>query len=184
MENRKLEKFLYYILDKVEDCYKKEVEMAIKDFLIETAPEVPVQEQLSRKITEKLNANLPLYLKNLDAKEGSITHDLVDAIGEEIAGQIASALKKETATEVPVQQQLNKGELECIFRHLKMFVQINWDKKENVPDACIGCSHSCDEDIHVLNPWTAFYKFADLVEIPNMDEKEHLSKQDSVLTYL
>lgn len=44
MESKELEKFLYYILDKVEDCYKKEVEVAIKDFLRKTAQEVPVQE--------------------------------------------------------------------------------------------------------------------------------------------
>lgn len=33
MEKEKLEKFLYYMLDKIEDCYKKEVEASVKEFL-------------------------------------------------------------------------------------------------------------------------------------------------------
>lgn len=45
MQKQELEKFLYYMLDKVEECYKKEVENAVKEFLRETAQEVPVQEQ-------------------------------------------------------------------------------------------------------------------------------------------
>lgn len=34
-EKKKLEKFLDYLQDKVEDCYKKETESAIKDYLKE-----------------------------------------------------------------------------------------------------------------------------------------------------
>ena len=34
-EIKKLEQFLEYIQDKVEDCYKKETELAIKDYLKE-----------------------------------------------------------------------------------------------------------------------------------------------------
>lgn len=34
VDKKELEKFLDYVLDKVEDCYKKEVQSAIKDFLI------------------------------------------------------------------------------------------------------------------------------------------------------
>ena len=34
-ENQKLEQFLEYIQDKVEDCYKKETELAIEDYLKE-----------------------------------------------------------------------------------------------------------------------------------------------------
>lgn len=45
MNREELEKFFDYILDKVEDCYKKEVESAVKEFLKVTALEVPVQEQ-------------------------------------------------------------------------------------------------------------------------------------------
>ncbi|MFL0164541.1 hypothetical protein [Candidatus Clostridium helianthi] len=45
LKNKELEKFLDYVLDKVEECYKKEVEMAMNDFLKETALKVPVQEQ-------------------------------------------------------------------------------------------------------------------------------------------
>lgn len=37
VEKRKLENFLYYMLDKVEDCYKKEVEASVKEFLKENA---------------------------------------------------------------------------------------------------------------------------------------------------
>lgn len=33
IKKSELEKFFAYMLDKVEDCYKKEVENAIKDFL-------------------------------------------------------------------------------------------------------------------------------------------------------
>lgn len=32
-EKQKLEQFLEYIQDKVEDCYRKETELAIKDYL-------------------------------------------------------------------------------------------------------------------------------------------------------
>jgi hypothetical protein len=35
-EKQSLEKFLEYLQDKVEDCYKKETEEAIKDYLIYT----------------------------------------------------------------------------------------------------------------------------------------------------
>lgn len=52
MEGKDIKKFFDYILDKVEDCYKKEVEMAIKEFLKETALEVPVQEQHSISINQ------------------------------------------------------------------------------------------------------------------------------------
>jgi hypothetical protein len=34
-EKQKLEQFLEYIQDKIEDCYKKETENAIKDYLKE-----------------------------------------------------------------------------------------------------------------------------------------------------
>lgn len=53
-EKKELEKFFDYILDKVEDCYKKEVKIAINGFLKETALEVPVQEQLSDNTNELL----------------------------------------------------------------------------------------------------------------------------------
>lgn len=35
MLKKELEKFLYYLEDKVQDCYKKEVSIAIKEFLKE-----------------------------------------------------------------------------------------------------------------------------------------------------
>lgn len=35
IDKKELEKFFDYLLDKVEDCYKKEVQSAIKDFLKE-----------------------------------------------------------------------------------------------------------------------------------------------------
>lgn len=103
MEREKLEKFLEYILDKIEPRYKKEVETAIEEFL------------------------------------------------------------KETNNEAKVQEQLSKGEAICIYRHLKAFVDKEWDKKENVPDPCINCNHHyCSEDRQVLNPWKAFYKLSQL----------------------
>jgi len=37
MEKQKLENFLYYMLDKIDDCYKKEVEAAAKEFLKENS---------------------------------------------------------------------------------------------------------------------------------------------------
>jgi len=33
IDKKELEQFLDYLSDKIEDCYKKEVENAIKDFL-------------------------------------------------------------------------------------------------------------------------------------------------------
>lgn len=33
VEKKELENFLYYLEDKTENCYKKEVQQAIKDFL-------------------------------------------------------------------------------------------------------------------------------------------------------
>jgi hypothetical protein len=77
-------------------------------------------------------------------------------------------IKKEAAQEVPFQEQLNKEEAECIYRHLKMFVQINWGKKGNVPDACIGCVHYCSKDKQTLDPWPTFYKLANLADIPSV----------------
>lgn len=35
MTREELENYLYFILDKVEDCYKREVEQAVKRFLNE-----------------------------------------------------------------------------------------------------------------------------------------------------
>lgn len=85
--------------------------------------------------------------------------------------------KKEVAQEVPVQEQLKRWECECIYRHLKMFVQTNWDHKKDIPDACVGCDRYCSKDIQVLDPWPTFYKLAKLAEILKVDEKEHLNKQ-------
>lgn len=87
--------------------------------------------------------------------------------------------KKEIAQEVPVQEQLNKEEMECIYRHLKMFVQSNWSNKKNVPDACIGCGHYCSKDTKTFNPWPTFYKLSDLIKSTNEAHREPLSKQDS-----
>lgn len=67
---------------------------------------------------------------------------------------------------VKVMEQLNKGELECINRHLQMFVFRYWDKKKNVSDACVGCNHYCSSDKHVLDPWPAFYRLANLTDSP------------------
>jgi RNase P subunit RPR2 len=66
MEIKNLEKFLDYISDKVENCYKKEVEVAIKDFLKETAQEVPAQEQYIGKCNNCNKSNeiqLPIGIK-------------------------------------------------------------------------------------------------------------------------
>ncbi|CUU46946.1 hypothetical protein [Clostridium beijerinckii] len=60
-------------------------------------------------------------------------------------------------------EQLNKGEAICIYRHLKAFIEKEWDRKENVPDPCTNCNHYCNsEDRQVLNPWIAFYKLSQL----------------------
>lgn len=71
---------------------------------------------------------------------------------------------KKSAPEVLVQEQLNKQDLECIYRHLNMFIQINWRKKQNLPDACVGCKRYCTRDSRALDPWPAFYKLADVVK--------------------
>lgn len=54
-------------------------------------------------------------------------------------------------------------DLECIYRHLNMFVQKIWDKKENVLDACEECKHFCSNDKNILDPWKSFYKLSNLV---------------------
>ncbi|WP_271810602.1 hypothetical protein [Clostridium beijerinckii] len=59
MKKKEIGKFFDYILDKIEDCYKKEVEMAIKEFFRETDLEVPVQDQLN---TGKYNELLLLLV--------------------------------------------------------------------------------------------------------------------------
>lgn len=78
-----------------------------------------------------------------------------------------SKIQEETTKEVQDQKQLTKGEAACIYRHLKVFVEKEWDKKEDVPDACTGCNqHYCSDDKHVLNPWSAFYKLAQFASEP------------------
>ena len=78
--------------------------------------------------------------------------------------QVEQSSNPPGAAEKQIQGQLNKGEIECIYRHLKMFVFTYLDKKKNVPDACAGCNHYCSSDEHTLDPWSAFYKLANLVE--------------------
>ena len=70
------------------------------------------------------------------------------------------------------QQQLTKAELECIYRHLKMFVFKYWDREENTPDACAGCNHYCSKDRHTFDPWKAFYKLSSLVDRFDGDNPE------------
>lgn len=72
--------------------------------------------------------------------------------------------KKEVVQEVPIKEQLTRTELECLYRHLKMFIQVVWDEKENVSDACIGCNHYCSNNECVFDPWPTFYKIAELAE--------------------
>lgn len=67
MEKQKLENFLYYMLDKIDDCYKKEVEAAVKEFLKETAQEVPVQEQ-SEEISNSELLVLLITIESLISK--------------------------------------------------------------------------------------------------------------------
>lgn len=84
----------------------------------------------------------------------------VDLIGDELHLRVSN---KETAQEVPVQEALSKEEAICIYRHLKVFVEKEWDRKENVPDACTNCDQYCNkEDRQGLNPWIAFYKLSKL----------------------
>lgn len=74
--------------------------------------------------------------------------------------------EKKVAQEGLVQEQLSREELECIYRHLKMFVQTSWHKIENVPNACDGCNKYCSEVEHVLDVWPTFHKLANIVELP------------------
>ena len=71
-------------------------------------------------------------------------------------------IEKEVA--LKTKEQLSKEELECIHRHLKMFISTNWDKKENVLDACIGCNHYCSNDKYACNPWPTFCKLGEIVK--------------------
>ncbi|MFL0198419.1 hypothetical protein ACJDU8_23045 [Clostridium sp. WILCCON 0269] len=83
---------------------------------------------------------------------------------EKILLNIQKQRAKAMNAKLEQQEQLNKGELECIYRHLKMFVFTCWKKKENVPDACIGCNHYCNEGKKGLDPWPAFYKLSNLAD--------------------
>jgi len=74
--------------------------------------------------------------------------------------------KKEVAQEVPIPEQLTKEEMECIFRHLKMFIKTDWQKQEDVHDACYDCGHYCSDKERVLDPWAAFFKLAEIVGLP------------------
>lgn len=82
------------------------------------------------------------------------------------------------------EEQLERWELECIYRHLNMFIQTQWDRKENVQDACYGCKHYCSDNKQVLNPWSAFYKLANLSQSSKVDEKVIPNKQDNDHIYL
>ncbi|MDU3583706.1 MAG: hypothetical protein E7F84_17460 [Clostridium butyricum] len=67
----------------------------------------------------------------------------------------------ETAQEVPVQEQLTKKDIECIYRHLQMFIQR--ENKYNVPDACEVCNSHCSNEEHILNQWDSFDKLSNLI---------------------
>jgi len=86
--------------------------------------------------------------------------------------------KKEAAQEI--QGQLNKNELECIFRHLREFILTNWDKKENVPNACYDCNRHCSASENAVDPWPTFYKLSNLAGMSkNEVVQEPLNKQDN-----
>lgn len=81
-----------------------------------------------------------------------------------------SELKKETASEVPAQEQLTEKDLYCIARHIKELINFYWrENKEDFNVSCYDCkfSNSCGtpEDknsmgFRVLDPWVAFMKLA------------------------
>lgn len=70
-------------------------------------------------------------------------------------------IKLETAQEVPVQEQLTKKDIECIYRHLQMFIKR--ENKCNVPDACEVCNSYCVNEEHILNQWDSFDKLSNLI---------------------
>ncbi|MBC2428039.1 hypothetical protein HGI31_12205 [Clostridium butyricum] len=74
---------------------------------------------------------------------------------------IAIKVLEETAQEVPVQEQLTKKDIECIYRHLQMFIQR--ENKHNVPDACEVCNSHCSNEEHILNQWDSFDKLSNLI---------------------
>ncbi len=74
---------------------------------------------------------------------------------------IAIKVLEETAQEVPVQEQLTKKDIECIYRHLQMFIQR--ENKYNVPDACEVCNSHCSNEEHILNQWDSFDKLSNLI---------------------
>ena len=74
---------------------------------------------------------------------------------------IAIKVLEETAQEVPVQEQLTKKDIECIYRHLQMFIQK--ENKHNVPDACEVCNSHCSNEEHILNQWDSFDKLSNLI---------------------
>ena len=74
--------------------------------------------------------------------------------------------KKEVAQEVTIQEQLTKNEMECIFRHLRMFVKTDWQRQEDVHDACYDCGKYCSDIERVVDPWSAFFKLAEIVKLP------------------
>lgn len=149
----------------------------------ETASEVPVQKQV--QFTEHeifcLASHLQMYIDRVENKledynpcntckfvrdcfkSDFIYSDVMNKLVH-ITGLDYLIWARVMNTKLEQQEQLNKGELECIYRHLKMFIFTCWDKKKNVPDACVGCGHYCSENKQTLNPWPAFYKLSNLID--------------------
>ncbi|CAI3549841.1 hypothetical protein [Clostridium neonatale] len=89
--------------------------------------------------------------------------DIVDSIYKQNVEALDIAIKalEGTALEVPVQEQLTKKDIECIYRHLQMFIKR--ENKCNVPDACEACNSYCANEEHVLNQWDSFDKLSNLI---------------------
>ena len=129
MEKSRLEDFLNYMLDKVEDCYKKEVELAVKDFLKETAPEVPVQEPYPININKLRKENrlepiengdidfIPIYLQrfkmNINPKESLLEQDIKPEL-KELGAEIIMQLREKELTYVDAYVTL-----EYVYKNLK-----------------------------------------------------------------
>ncbi|ANF16332.1 hypothetical protein [Clostridium butyricum] len=115
------------------------------------------------KDTSMNNKQAIEQLKDLKKdRESFLTKDADEVYTKDIeAIDIAIRTLERTAQEVPVQEQLTKKDIECIYRHLQMFIQR--ENKYNVPDACEVCNSHCSNEEHILNQWDSFDKLSNLI---------------------
>lgn len=91
-----LRKFLYYILDKVEDCYKKEVEMAVKDFLTSSKPRLSVKaKEITLEQRETVKENIKEVVKD-ELRDIQVTSEFITALMKDVSISVIKDLNLNT----------------------------------------------------------------------------------------